>query len=274
MEDLKTRTKPYEKPENIRYPNSEISIDVRDIKKYYKGKKGYDDVKAVDGISFQVKSGELFGFLGPNGAGKTTTIQMLIGLLKPTDGTALINGIDIHEDLPNIKELIGVCPQEPAVFKQLSGKENINLFGNLHLMPKDEITKRTEFLLNTLDLARASKRKAKGYSGGMLRQLNLIIALIHDPMILFLDEPTVGMDARVRRKTWEFIGSLKQVNKTIFLTTHYIEEAEALCDRVAIIDYGELLDIGSPKELMEKCQSDDLEGVFMKITGRRIMEGI
>jgi ABC-2 type transport system ATP-binding protein len=274
MDEIKTRTKPYEKPENIRYPNSEISIDVRDLKKHFSGKKGYDDVKAVDGISFQVKSGELFGFLGPNGAGKTTTIQMLIGLLKPTDGTALVNGYDIHEDLPNIKELIGVCPQEPAVFKQLSGKENITLFGNLHLMPKDEIKKRTEALLNTLDFARASKRKSKGYSGGMLRQLNLIIALIHDPMILFLDEPTVGMDARVRRKTWEFIGSLKQVNKTIFLTTHYIEEAEALCDRVAIIDYGELLDIGSPKELMEKYQTDNLEGVFMKITGRRIMEGM
>ncbi|MFW9821204.1 MAG: ABC transporter ATP-binding protein [Candidatus Thorarchaeota archaeon] len=274
MEKMKNRIKPYEKPENIRYPNSEISIEVKDLRKYFSGKKGYDDVKAVDGISFHVKSGELFGFLGPNGAGKTTTIQMLIGLVKPTDGTALINGYDIHEDLPNIKELIGVCPQEPAVFKQLSGKENIALFGNLHLMPKDEIKRRTELLLKTLDLAKASKRMTKGYSGGMLRQLNLIVALIHDPMILFLDEPTVGMDPRVRRKTWEFIGSLKQVNKTIFLTTHYIEEAEALCDRVAIIDYGVLLDIGSPKELMAKYQTDNLEGVFMKITGRRIMEGM
>jgi ABC-2 type transport system ATP-binding protein len=274
MEEMKTRIKPYEKPENIRYPNSEISIEVKDLKKYYSGKKGYDDVKAVDGISFQVKTGELFGFLGPNGAGKTTTIQILIGLLKPTNGTAIVNGYDIHEDMPNIKELIGVCPQEPAVFKQLSGKENITLFGNLHLMPKDEIKKRTELLLKTLDLAKASKRMSKGYSGGMLRQLNLIIALIHDPMILFLDEPTVGMDPRVRRKTWEFIGSLKQVNKTIFLTTHYIEEAEALCDRVAIIDYGELLEIGSPKDLMQKYQTNNLEGVFMKITGRRIMEGM
>jgi ABC-2 type transport system ATP-binding protein len=274
MEEIKNRTKPYEKPENIRFPNSEISIDVKDLKKYFRGKKDYEDVKAVDGISFQVKSGELFGFLGPNGAGKTTTIQMLIGLLKPTDGTAVVNGYDIHEDLPNIKELIGVCPQEPAVFKQLTGKENITLFGKLHLMTKDEIKRRIETLLKTLDLAKASTRKTKGYSGGMLRQLNLIIALIHDPMIIFLDEPTVGMDPRVRRKTWEFIRSLKQVNKTIFLTTHYIEEAEALCDRVAIIDYGELLDIGSPKELMEKYQSDNLEGVFLKITGRRILEGV
>jgi len=274
MVEIKTKTRSYERPENIRYPNSEISIDVINLKKYFTGKKDYDDVKAVDGISFQVKSGEIFGFLGPNGAGKTTTIQMLIGLLKPTEGTALVNGYDIHEDLKSIKELIGVCPQEPAVFKHLSGKENIELFGNLHLMSKDEMKRRTEALLNTLDLAKASKRKAKGYSGGMIHQLNLIISLIHDPMILFLDEPTVGMDARVRRKTWEFIGSLKQVNKTIFLTTHYIEEAEVLCDRVAIIDYGELLEIGTPKELIEKYQAVDLEGVFLKITGRRFMEGM
>ena len=163
MEEIKNRTKPYEKPENIRFPNSEISIDVKDLKKYFRGKKDYENVKAVDGISFQVKSGELFGFLGPNGAGKTTTIQMLIGLLKPTDGTAVVNGYDIHEDLPNIKELIGVCPQEPAAFKQLTGKENITLFGKLHLMPKEEIKRRTETLLKTLDLAKASKRKAKGY---------------------------------------------------------------------------------------------------------------
>jgi ABC-2 type transport system ATP-binding protein len=274
MVETKSKIKSYERPENIRYPNNEVSIDVRNLKKHFKGKRNYDDVKAVDGISFEVKSGELFGFLGPNGAGKTTTIQMLIGLLKPTEGTALVNGYDIHEDLPSIKELIGVCPQEPALFKHLSGKENIELFGNLHLMPKEEIQKRTELLLNVLDLAKASKRKAKGYSGGMIHQLNLIIALIHDPMILFLDEPTIGMDPRVRRKTWDFIGSLKQINKTIFLTTHYIEEAEMLCDRVAIIDYGVLLDIGSPKELMEKYQSKDLEGVFLKITGRKIMEGM
>ena len=268
------RIKPYEKPENIRYPNNEISIDVRNLKKYFSGGKYYDDVKAVDGISFQVKSGELFGFLGPNGAGKTTTIQILIGLVKPTEGTALINGYDILEDLQNIKELIGVCPQEAAIFKHLSGLENIELFGNLHLMPKDEIKNRIETLLKTLDIAQASKRKAKGYSGGMLRQLNMIIGLIHDPMILFLDEPTVGMDPRARRKTWEFIGSLKKVNKTIFLTTHYIEEAEALCDRVAIIDYGQLLDIGTPKELMARHNTKNLEEVFLKITGRRIMEGI
>lgn len=262
------------KPENIIDPDTEIAIEVKNLKKYFKGKKGFDDVKAVDGVSFEVKSGELFGFLGPNGAGKTTIIKMLIGLLKPTDGTALINGYDINKNLPNIKRLIGVCPQEPAVFKFLKGRENIELFGNLHTIPKDELIKRTDELLELLNLTSASKRKTKGYSGGMLRQLNLIIALINNPKIAFLDEPTVGMDPRARRTTWEFIGSLKDQGKTVFLTTHYIEEAEALCDRVGIIDYGKLIELGTPKELMEKYSVEDLEGVFMKITGRRILEGI
>ena len=140
-------------------------------------------------------------------------------------------------------------------------------------MNKEDINKRAREFLNLLGLLDASNRKAKNYSGGMLRQLNLIVALIHDPPILFLDEPTVGMDPRVRRITWKFINSLKESNKTIILTTHYIEEAETLCDRVAIIDFGKLIEIGSPKELIMKYQSKDLEEVFLNITGRRILEG-
>jgi len=245
---------------------------VKHLKKYFKGK--YETVKAVDDISFDIKKGELFGFLGPNGAGKTTTINMLSGLLKPTEGNAIIGGYDVLKNLNKVKELIGICPQEPAIFKFLNGKENIELFGNLHLMQKEQLKERTQYLLKKLDLVEASKRKTKGYSGGMIRRLNLIIALINDPKIAFLDEPTVGMDPRARRTTWEFIGAFKNTNKTIILTTHYIEEAEALCDRVAIIDYGKLIEIGSPQELMKKYQSNDLEGVFLKITGRRIMEGM
>lgn len=274
VKKIMIKSKNIGKPENIIDPDTEIAIEVKNLKKYFKGKKGFDDVKAVDDVSFEVKSGELFGFLGPNGAGKTTTIKMLIGLLKPTDGTALINGYDINKNLPNIKRLIGVCPQEAAVFKFLKGRENIELFGNLYSMPKDELKKRTDELLELLNFVKASKRKTKGYSGGMMRQLNLIIALINNPKIAFLDEPTVGMDPRARRTTWEFIGSLKDQGKTVFLTTHYIEEAEALCDRVGIIDYGKLIELGTPKELMEKYNVEDLEGVFMKITGRRILEGI
>jgi ABC-2 type transport system ATP-binding protein len=235
--------------------------------------KQFEDVTAVDSLNLEIKQGELFSLLGPNGAGKTTTINILNGTLKPTKGTAVIEGYDVTKNLKEIKALIGVCPQEAAVFKFLTARENIELFGNLNAIPKKELEERTDTLLELLGLAEASKRKAKGYSGGMLRKLNLIIALISDPKIAFLDEPTVGMDPRARRKTWEFIGSLKDQNKTIILTTHYIEEAEALSDRVGIIDYGKLIELGTPKELMEKHEAKNLEEVFLKITGRRIMEG-
>jgi len=236
--------------------------------------KKFDDVTAVNGINLEIKKGELFGLLGPNGAGKTTTINMLVGLLNPTEGTATIGGYDVKRDINKIKDIIGVCPQEPSVFKFLKGRENVELFGNLFEMDKNVLKERADKFFKASGLEEASNRKAKGYSGGMVRQLNLIIALINDPQIVFLDEPTVGMDARARRKTWTFIGDLKQQDKTIVLTTHYIEEAEALCDRVGIVDYGELIALGSPKELMKKHDAKNLEEVFMKITGRRIMEGV
>jgi ABC-2 type transport system ATP-binding protein len=195
-------------------------------------------------------------------------------LLNPTEGTAVVGGYDVKRDLSEIKKMIGVCPQEASVYKFLKGRENVELFGNLFEMDKNLLKERADKFFETSGLKDASNRKAKGYSGGMIRQLNLIIALINDPKIVFLDEPTVGMDPRARRNTWNFIGDLKQEDKTIILTTHYIEEAEALCDRVGIIDYGELIALGSPKELMKKHDATNLEEVFMKITGRRILEGV
>jgi ABC-2 type transport system ATP-binding protein len=235
--------------------------------------KNFDDVEAVAGLNFEIRKGELFGLLGPNGAGKTTTIRMLCGLLAPSAGTAQYGNLDIRKDLQQIKARIGVCPQEAAVFKFLSGKENIELMGNLHGLNKRVIRERTADLLDQADFTDAANRKAKGYSGGMMRQLNLLMALVSDPDIVFLDEPTVGMDARARRRTWEYIGSLKAQGKTVILTTHYIEEAQSLSDRVGIIDYGELVALGTPDELMEKHNAKDLEEVFLKITGRRIAEG-
>jgi len=235
--------------------------------------KDFGDVKAVNGLTLDIKKGELFGFLGPNGAGKTTTISILCGLLAPLAGSVHIGGLDVRQDMPKIKERIGVCPQEAAVFKFLTGRENIELFGNLYGMDKDALRERTTELLSQANFADAAGRKTKGYSGGMLRQLNLLMALISDPEIVFLDEPTVGMDARARRRTWEYIASLKDQDKTVILTTHYIEEAQSLSDRVGIIDYGELMDLGTPQELMGKHESQDLEAVFLKITGRRIAEG-
>ncbi len=249
------------------------AIEVKNLRKIYTEKNTIEEIKAVDGISFSVKQGEIFGLLGPNGAGKTTIISILCGLISPTEGDAYVEGHHIKKDLKKIKELIGVCPQQAAIYQYLNAKENIELFGKLHLVKKEDINKRMNMFLNLLGLSEASKRKAKHYSSGMIRQLNLIMALINDPPILFLDEPTIGMDPRVRRTTWNFINSLKQKDITVILTTHYIEEAESLCDRVAIIDFGKLIAIGTPKELVEKYHSEDLEEVFLNITGRRILEG-
>jgi ABC-type multidrug transport system ATPase subunit len=235
--------------------------------------KQFDDITAVNGLNLEIYKGEMFGFLGPNGAGKTTTISMLSGLLAPTAGSAQIGGYDIGRQAKQVKELIGVCPQEAAVFKFLTGMENLILFGRLHDMDEQALRQRAADLVNQAEFGEAAKRRAKGYSGGMMRQLNLLIALISDPEIVFLDEPTVGMDARARRRTWKYIGSLKDQGKTVILTTHYIEEAQALSDRVGIIDYGELIALGTPEALMAENEAKDLESVFLNITGRRIAEG-
>ena len=249
-------------------------IEVKNLKKYFKGGRGMEDIKAVDGISFHVENGEVFGLLGTNGAGKTTVINILTGVLLPTEGTASVGGYKVESEMKKIKEMISVCPQEPAIYKFLSGLGNIKFFGNMYLMSKDQIIERAEKLLKLLGLYDARNRLSRGYSGGMKRQLSLIISLINEPDILFLDEPTVGLDPRNRRKVWDFLKSQKAQKNTIILTTHYIEEAEALCDRVAIMDFGEIIAMGPPQELIAEHQVKNLEEVFMKITGRSILEGI
>jgi ABC-2 type transport system ATP-binding protein len=235
------------------------------------GKK-YQDVTALDNLNLQVGKGELFGLLGPNGAGKTTTINILCGLLKPTGGEASICGYDVQKDTSKVKELIGVCIQETAIYPYLTGAENIDLFGNLHTMNKAELKTRQNMLLTKMSLTEDAKRKASKYSGGMKRRLSLILALIHDPQVIFLDEPTVAMDPQSRHAVWDFIKELKTQNKTIILTTHYMEEAQALCDRIGIIDHGKLIALGTPKELISKNKVNNLEEVFIKLTGRKIRE--
>ncbi|MHA2291728.1 MAG: ABC transporter ATP-binding protein, partial [Candidatus Hodarchaeales archaeon] len=180
--------------------------------------KKFDDVTAVDGLSFEVNAGELFGLLGPNGAGKTTIIKILTGLLDPTDGTASVGGYDVQKQNNKIREMIGVCPQEPAFYKYLTGKENVELFGNLHGMPKRLLKQRTEELLVKVGLVEGATRRAGKYSGGMIRRISLVMALINDPEIAFLDEPTVAMDVQSRRATWDFIKDLKIQGKTLILT--------------------------------------------------------
>lgn len=234
--------------------------------------KEYSDVKAVDDLSLQVDKGELFGLLGPNGAGKTTTINVLCGLIKPTSGSARVEGYDVQNETAKVKELIGVCTQETAVYPYLTGAENVDLFGNLHTMSKEKLKARREMLLDKMGLAEDAKRKAEKYSGGMKRRLSLILALIHDPQIAFLDEPTVAMDPQSRHAVWDFVKELKKNYKTIILTTHYMEEAEELCDRVGIIDHGKLIALGTPQNLISDNKVKNLEEVFIKLTGRKIRE--
>lgn len=234
--------------------------------------KKFEDVTAVDGISLQVSKGELFGLLGPNGAGKTTTLNVLCGLLKPTSGSATVNGYDVQKETAKVKELIGVCPQDTPVYSYLTGRENAEFFGHLHAMPKEKLKENVDVLLQRLGLSEDSKRRVGKYSGGMKRRLNLIIALVHDPEIAFLDEPTVAMDPQSRHAVWDFIRDLKKNGKTVILTTHYMEEAETLCDRVGIIDHGKLIALGVPTDLMHEYKAKNLEDVFIQLTGRKIRE--
>jgi len=234
--------------------------------------KRFEDVTAVDGLSLEVEKGELFGLLGPNGAGKTTTINILCGLLKPTSGSVNVGGYDVQKRPDKVKEMIGVCPQDTAVFSYLTGRENVELFANLHAMPREKLKKNTEDLLKKLGLLEEANRHVRKYSGGMRRRTNLIMALVHDPEIAFLDEPTVAMDVQSRHAVWDFIKELKKQNKTVILTTHYMEEAEELCDRVGIIDHGKLIALGAPEQLKSKFRTKNLEEVFIQLTGRKIRE--
>ena len=236
--------------------------------------KRYEDVTAVDGLSFTVEVGEIFGLLGPNGAGKSTTINILSGILEPTSGRATVLGFDVQSESAEVKERIGVCPQEPAFFPYLTGRENVELIGDLHLMSGKELKERTDYLLDAVGLGEASSRRTGKYSGGMVRRASLAMALVHDPEIAFLDEPTVGLDPQSRRATWDLIRGLKERGRTVILTTHYIEEAEALADRVGIIDHGKLIALDTPRALMEEHGAEDLEEVFIKLTGRRIREEV
>jgi len=236
--------------------------------------KRYEDVTAVDDLSFSVEAGEVFGLLGPNGAGKSTTINILSGLLEPTSGSATVMGFDVQKEPGKVKERIGVCPQEPAFFPYLTGKENVELMGNLQDMPKEKLRERTDWLLDQVGLGEASSRRAGKYSGGMVRRTSLAMALVHDPELAFLDEPTVGMDPQSRRATWDLISGLKERGRTVILTTHYIEEAEALADRVGIIDHGKLIALDTPRVLMEEHGAENLEEVFINLTGRKIREEV
>jgi len=208
----------------------------------------FGDLTAVDGIDLNIKKGELFALLGPNGAGKTTTINMLCCLLKPTGGIARIMGYDVLKQPYRVKEIIGVSPQETVISERLNSRENLELIGRTHGVEAAELKTRSQELLATMGLASRAKDQVRKFSGGMKRRLNIMMALVHDPRVVFLDEPTLGLDPQARRAIWEYIGRLKK-EKTILLTTHYMEEADSLADRIAIIDEGKIVAMGTAHEL-------------------------
>ncbi len=212
---------------------------------------------AVDHIDFGVNRGEIFGFLGPNGAGKTTTISMLITVLKPTGGSASVLGYDIAKNSLGVRSSIGVVPQEYTADEDLTGYENIILCADLYGIPRSISKKRALELLQLVELTGFKDKRVQTYSGGMRRRLELACGLINRPKVLFLDEPTLGLDVQTRAATWNYVKMLKkEFGMTLFLTTHYLEEADALCDRIAIIDHGKIVVIGSPTELKDSLGGD------------------
>ena len=212
--------------------------------------KSFGDVTAVNDISFSVKTGEIFGFLGPNGAGKSTTMMILTTLLKPTSGHALISEFDVMSDAKRVRENIGYVQQETTVDEYLTGRENLLLQAKLNHIPKNEINSRIDEVLELIELSDKQNDSVVTYSGGMRKRLDIAGGLLHRPKVLFLDEPTVGLDIQTRRKIWEYIKKIHtEFDMTIFLSTHYMEEADNLCDRVGIIDGGKIQVIDSPENL-------------------------
>jgi len=217
----------------------------------------FGDLVAVDHIDLEIEEGELFGLLGPNGAGKTTFIHMLSTILPPTEGTANVAGFDIRENPDSVRAAIGIVFQDPSLDSRLTGRENLDFHGRMYGLTKEQRDERINKVLELVGLKDRADSLVDTYSSGMKRRLEMARGLMHRPEILFLDEPTLGLDAQTRRSIWEYIRMLNDVeNVTIILTTHYIEEADYLCDRVAIIDYGKIIALGRPEALKDELKGD------------------
>lgn len=242
-------------------------IEVKNLTKKYNG------LIAVNRISFIVKRGEIFAFLGPNGAGKTTTIKMLTTLTKPTNGKIMIDGHDPVDDENAVRQSFGIVFQDPSLDDQLTAYENMDFHGVLYKVPKDLRQERIKELLKFVELWERKNDLVKNFSGGMRRRLEVARGLLHHPKIFFLDEPTLGLDPQTRTHIWNYIKKLnKQEGVTIFFTTHYMEEAEKIAERVAIIDHGEIVGQGSAVELKKKTKTSSLEEAFIALTGYEIRE--
>jgi len=247
-------------------------IEARGLTKVYKG-----GILAVDHVSFTVKEGEIFGFLGPNGAGKSTTISMLTTLISPTEGTAIVSGIDISRSPYQARLEIGYVSQDLAVEDALTGYENLKLQAGFYHIPKKEAEQRIDEVLTLVDLKNRAKDKAETYSGGMRKRLDIACGLIHRPRLLFLDEPTLGLDIQTRREIWKYVNHLREeIKMTIFLTTHYMDEADSLCDRIAIIDRGVIKTLDTPANLKasisQEIPNPSLDDVFLHHTGHEMRD--
>jgi ABC-2 type transport system ATP-binding protein len=242
---------------NGKVANTDNSIHVEGLAREFKG-----DIRAVDGIDLEVQPGEIYGFLGPNGAGKSTTVHMLTTLLPPTSGTARVAGFDVVKRGAQVRDAIGAALQEAALDPQLNANEHMRLQTALHGLPKAERKRRGDELIERVGLTEAADRKVAGYSGGMKRRLDLALALVHEPRVLFLDEPTTGLDIQSRTALWDQVAHLsRDEGVTVFLTTQYLEEADQLAERIGIIDHGKLVAEGTPQALKDEIGRPTVEVV-------------
>lgn len=251
----------------LKTPNRRLMIRVQNLTKMF------GTVTAVQDISFDIQQGEMVAFLGPNGAGKTTTIKMLTTLLKPTSGTIELNGLNPLRHPNEVRKLFGIVFQDPSLDDELTAQENMEMHGALYRVPRRIRAERTEKLLSLFELWDRRAEPVKRFSGGMRRRLEIARGLLHTPKILFLDEPTLGLDPQTRNQLWNQVRKLNAEERvTVFLTTHYMEEAERVAQRVAIIDRGRIVAQGTPQELKQQTGAESLEQAFLKLTGSTIRE--
>jgi ABC-2 type transport system ATP-binding protein len=232
--------------------------------------KSYGDLRAVDGISFEVPEGEMLGFLGPNGAGKTTTLSMISGLLKPDRGRVSIGEIDVWHSPKEAKRILGLVPQDLALYEELTARENLMFWGSLFHLPRSELKANIELWLDRVGLKGRGREAVSKFSGGMKRRLNLAIGLVHNPKVVLLDEPTVGIDPQARKNILDIIREIVKEGSTILFTTHHLEEAESLCDRIAIMDQGKILETGSVEELAKVVGDGDIVSINGSFTAAQL----
>ncbi len=245
-------------------------IEVREITKEFISRRA--KITAVDNVSFDVYKGEIFGMIGPNGAGKSTLFAMMTTLIRPTSGSIRVAGFDVEEEDDRIRTFIGIVPQKLSLYPDLTARENLELMGNLYDVPRKLMTERIEYYLKLVNLETQADRLTGGFSGGMKQRLSVISAVIHDPAIIFWDEPTTGLDPQTRQAIWKLARRFNTEGKTLIFTTHYMDEADKLCDRVAIMNAGRLMALDNPENLKKASDSVSLEEVFIHLTGEEIRD--